>query len=276
MSRWKIGAVSYLNTKPLVYGLEDYGSDLELQFDLPSRLADRLATGQLDVALIPVIEAISNPTCTVVSDACIACRGPVWSVKLYSRVPAVNIESLALDEGSRTSVALVRIILKQQFSVEPDCTTLPIHQPWRDSKSDAVLVIGDRAMKSLADIDEVAGSSDFCFEWDLGDYWYRWTELPFVFAVWAAAAPVDCQYVDAILSEARNRGIANVEQICQTATIDYGISVAACRNYLTQNLHFRLGQREKMGLNLFFEFAKQQSLIQNDSSLQFHDFQTTG
>ena len=145
MSNFRIGAVSYLNTKPLVFGLEHRSDDFQLVYDLPSRLADRLATGELDVALIPVIEAISNPTYTVVSDACIACRGPVLSVKLFGRVAPAKVRTVALDEGSRTSAALTAVILKQQFSVEPEFENLPISRPWRDSKSDAVLVIGDRA-----------------------------------------------------------------------------------------------------------------------------------
>src|ERR1700733_15959753 len=104
VARLRVGAVTYLNTKPLVYRLEQFAPHVELVFDLPSRLADQLAAGQLDVALIPSIEFFQNPHYTIVSDACIACRGPVRSVKLFSRVPPQNIQSLALDEGSRTSV----------------------------------------------------------------------------------------------------------------------------------------------------------------------------
>src|SRR5689334_10050564 len=112
-TRLKVGAVSYLNTKPLVYGLPAETDDFELVFDLPSRLADRLSRGELDVALIPSIEFFQNPAYTIVSDACIGCRGPVFSVKLFSRVPVSEIKTLALDEGSRTSVALVQILLRE-------------------------------------------------------------------------------------------------------------------------------------------------------------------
>src|SRR2546423_269936 len=103
----RIGAVSYLNTKPLVYRLAERLPQAEIVYNLPSRLADRLASGQLDVALIPSVEFFQNANYSIVSDACIGCRGPVWSVKLFSRVPAAEIRTLALDEGSRTSVALV-------------------------------------------------------------------------------------------------------------------------------------------------------------------------
>src|SRR4029453_14916808 len=115
----RIGAVSYLNTKPLIYGLGQLAPQHELLLDLPSRLADDLAAGRLDVALIPSVEFFQNPDYTIISDARIACRGPVHSVKLFSRVPVRSIESLALDEGSRTSVALVQILLREQFGIVP-------------------------------------------------------------------------------------------------------------------------------------------------------------
>src|SRR5688572_30413701 len=114
IGRIRIGAVEYLNTKPLVYNLTQIAPQAEVVFDLPSRLADRLAAEELDVALIPSIEFFQDPAYRVVSDACIACRGPVLSVKLFSRVPAERIRSLALDEGSRTSAALVQILLKEK------------------------------------------------------------------------------------------------------------------------------------------------------------------
>src|SRR6188768_2971938 len=108
----RVGAVSYLNTKPLIYGLERLAPQAELVLDVPSRLAIDLAAGELDVALIPSIEFLREPAYAIVSDACIGCRGPVLSVKLFSRGPAAEIRTLALDEGSRTSVALVRILLR--------------------------------------------------------------------------------------------------------------------------------------------------------------------
>src|SRR5690242_1972229 len=100
VSRLRIGAVNYLNTKPLVYRLQRLSPQAEVIFDLPSRLADGLAAGRFDVALIPSIEFFQDPNYRIVSDACIGCRGPVMSVKLFSRVPAGEISSLALDEGS--------------------------------------------------------------------------------------------------------------------------------------------------------------------------------
>src|SRR6266581_3337985 len=105
-AKLRVGAVNYLNTKPLVYRLERLAPRVDVIFDLPSRLADGLADGRFDVALIPSIEFFHDLGYRIVSNACIGCRGPVLSVKLFSRVPADRIRTLALDEGSRTSAAL--------------------------------------------------------------------------------------------------------------------------------------------------------------------------
>lgn len=264
----KIGAVSYLNTKPLVEGMAGKSDQFDLEFDLPSRLADRLAAGDLDVALIPVVEAATNPDYSIVSDACIACHGPVWSVKLLSRVSPENIKTLALDEGSRTSCALTRVLLEQKFSVRAESRPLAIRDDWRTSNTDAVLIIGDRAMKA-----EDAG---FPFSIDLGEAWNRWTGRPFVFAVWAARPGADLDRLDKILSAARDSGLKNVTAIAAEHAPLYDLSYEECLSYLCRNLHFNLGDDEKSGLELFFQYASNLSIIPQPQQLQFHDCPTAG
>ena len=171
--RVRVGAVTYLNARPLIVALAEVDPRLEIVIDLPSRLADALAAGRLDVAMIPSIEYARHPGFSIVSDACIACDGPVRSVKLYGRVPVEDIHTLALDEGSRTSAALARILLKERFGVTPRLLPLPIGAALDDAPADAVLLIGDRGMAP-------AGGA-FEFVWDLGEEWSRWTGLPFVF-----------------------------------------------------------------------------------------------
>ncbi len=269
MGRPKIGAVSYLNTKPLVAGLDcktTSANNFELIFDLPSRLADRLVSGDLDVALIPVIEAIAHPEYTIVSDACIACRGPVWSVKLLSRVPAEQIKTLSLDEGSRTSCALTRILLDFKFNVRPECRSLSIEDDWRATDSDAVLIIGDRAMKTDA--------AEFPFVWDLGETWHQWTGKPFVFAVWAARSGCDLDLLTNLLSSARDRGLDQISEIAAEQAPCYNLSHQECLKYLRDNLHFALGAEEKSGMDLYFQYAAKLSLIPESLRLQFHDCQT--
>ena len=255
----RIGAVSYLNTKPLVYRLVELAPQHELIFDLPSRLADRLAAGELDVGLIPSIEYFQNPGYTIISDACIGCRGPVRSVKLLSRVPLESIHTLALDEGSRTSVALVQILLKERFGLSPRLVPFPIDVSPESIAADALLMIGDRAMHPP--------TGEYVAQWDLGDVWCRWSELPFVFAMWVARQePALCRQrplwrsmlgeLATILSTARDFGVANVEQIARDEHARYGLAYDDCLTYLRDHLHFTLGPRELAGLKLFEKHAQ--------------------
>src|SRR5229473_2011419 len=118
----RIGAVNYLNTKPLICDLEELAPDIELLLDVPSRLADLLAEGRLDVALIPVIEYFRAGSYSIVPNIAIASRGPVLSVTLFSRVPWANIRRVALDAGSRSSAALAQILLRRRYGVQPELT----------------------------------------------------------------------------------------------------------------------------------------------------------
>jgi chorismate dehydratase len=252
-TKTRVGAVSYLNTKPLIFRLTELAPSVELVLDLPSRLADGLAQGSLDVGLIPSIEYFQDPAYTIVSDACIACRGPVMSVKLFSRVPAEGIRTLALDEGSRTSAVLTRILLKERFDIEPQLRPLPIGASVSDDDSDAVLVIGDRAMHSPG--------GPFAEVWDLGDEWCRWTGLPFVFAMWVARPGFDVGDLAASLSAARDLGVANIEAIAAEEAFPLGLSRPQCVSYLRDNLHFYLGDQERRGLDLFQSLAQKLDLV---------------
>ncbi len=242
----RVGAVNYLNTKPLIYDLERLAPQAELVLDLPSRLADDLAARPARRGADPVDRVLSAiRRYTIVSDACIACRGPVLSVKLFSRGPIESIRTLALDEGSRTSVALVRILLNERFGVRPQLEPLPVGASLDDADADAVLLIGDRAMHSPAGRFEVV--------WDLGDEWCRWAELPFVFAMWVARAGAELDGLDAALARSPRRGRgASWTRLPQREAAPLGLTRPQCLSYLRDNLHFYLGPREQRGLELFY------------------------
>jgi chorismate dehydratase len=252
-NKLRVGAVNYLNTKPLVFELSRLASEAEIIFALPSRLADDLAAGRLDVALIPSVEYFQNPEYRIVSDACIACRGPVLSVKLFSRVPIDRIRSLALDEGSRTSAALVKILLRERYGLAPELARLPIGATIADTDADAVLLIGDRAIHSPP--------GAFAEVWDLGDEWCRWAELPFVFAMWTARSDIELGGLDAALSEARDRGVTHLEEIAAAEAAPLGLTSPQCLSYLRDNLYFYLGPRERRGLELFRSHASRLGLV---------------
>ena len=257
-SKIRVGAVSYLNTKPLVYRFEELAPEAELVLDVPSRLADDLATGRLDVALIPSIEFFRDSSYAIVSDACIACRGPVLSVKLFARAPIEKIRTLALDEGSRTSAVLVRILLEKRFDIRPQVEPLPADAGLNDTQADAVLLIGDRAIQSPG--------GRFAAVWDLGDEWCRWAQLPFVFAMWVARADRDLGNVESALGHARDEGLAHLEAIAEAEAPSLGLTRPECLAYLRDCLHFRLGRRERKGLALYRQLASELGFLPADAS----------
>jgi chorismate dehydratase len=263
---FRVGAVAYLNSKPLIEGFPQLLPEAELSLDYPSRLAEDLEAGLLDVALVPSIEVLRHAEYEIISDACVATRGPVMSVKLYSRVPFGEIHSLSLDAGSRTSVALARIMLEQRFGVIPRLEPLPFERSLSSAQTDAILLIGDRAMH--------APDEPFAATWDLGEEWLRWTGLPFVFAVWAAKSDKELGPVEGALCRARDLGIERAAEIARREAPHLEISEATAYHYLTQNLHFRLGPAERSGLRLFSKLSSRLGLAPEGADLVFRDCAT--
>ena len=193
-----------------------------------------------------------QPGLRIASDAVIACDGPVRSVKLYGRVPIERVETLALDEGSRTSAALAQILLRERFGLKPCLLPLPLESKPADCPADAVVVIGDRGM--------LAPDEDLAFAWDLGEEWSRWTGLPFVFALWAARPHVQEARIDRALAAARDEGLTRLPEIARLASPEVGIPEAECLSYLRDNLEFHLGPRQQEGLERFYQLAKRHGL----------------
>ena len=191
----RLGAVSYLNAKPLYFGLCDIAPYVRLTMDVPSQLAEQLAAGELDVALIPSVEYLrgADRGYEIIPGLAIAARGPVRSVKLFGRVPWDKVDRLALDAGSRTSQVLAQIWLDAAHVVRPSrVEELPLGVSALESTADAVLVIGDRAMR--------VPHEPFHEVVDLAEAWHRLTGLPFVFAFWVARGGVDLGELPAALA----------------------------------------------------------------------------
>jgi chorismate dehydratase len=259
----RVGAVNYLNTKPLIHDLETLAPEAELILDFPSRLADQLANGQLDVALIPVIEYFRGGSYTIVPDIAIASRGPVLSVTLFSRVPWAGIRRVALDEGSRTSAALTQVLLRKRHGVRPEVVALPVDRSAEDADTDAVLLIGDRAMHACL--------PGFAHAFDLGQEWYDWTGLPFVYAVWAVRAGADLGPVAQALAEAKRRGCADIGRIAHHEAPKLGLDAGFCRRYLQSIIHFDLGPREQAGLHHYYMLASELGLARRGVNLAFYE-----
>jgi chorismate dehydratase len=261
----RVGAVSYLNAKPLYYELCDYAPNVCLSMDVPSRLAEQLALGELDVALIPSVEYLRGTSLgyEIIPGFAIAARGPVHSVKLFTRVPWEGIERLALDAGSRTSQVLARIWLDERHGVRPaKVEELPLGVSALESTADAVLVIGDRAMR--------VPREPFHDVVDLSEAWHALTGLPFVFALWVARGGVDLGNVPDALAQSRAMGLANAASLALSHGLRLGLDFATCYDYLTRILSYDLGEPEIAGLKRFAAMAARLGLAPEGVSLVFH------
>ena len=257
----RVGAVRYLNSRPLIEGLDRDPHRLRLTLDHPSALADGLRRGDYDAALVPSVAALSTPGAVILPDACVAARGPVRSVKVFFREPPGDVRTLALDAGSRTSAALCRLLLAERFGVTPTTEPLPVAPAATPdaaaaslarTAADAVLLIGDRAMH-----DPPGG---FAAVWDLGAEWHDWTGLPFVFAVWAGRRG-HCEYLADDFAAARDAGVAAVDRLAAEHGPPLGLSAADAAGYRRRNLHFTLGPAERAGLALFAELCGRCGLL---------------
>ncbi len=258
----RIGAVNYLNTKPLIHDLAALAPQAELILEVPSRLADMLERDELEVGLIPVIEYFRAGTYRIVPNISIASAGPVLSVTLFSRTPWTNIRRLALDEGSRTSAALAQVILRCRYKLRPEIMSLPMNQNAEDADADAVLLIGDRAMHACL--------PGFAHAYDLGQEWHDWTGLPFVYAFWAVRSGVDLGEVAEALVEAKKRGCAQVGPIAAREAPRLGLDAGFCRRYLNHIIRFDFGPREQEGLCRFYALACELGLARPDVELEFY------
>jgi chorismate dehydratase len=258
----RIGAVNYLNTKPLIYELESLAEGAELILDYPSRLADDLQSGRLDVALIPIIEYFRGGDYTLVPDIAIASDGPVLSVTLFSRVPWMEIRRVALDQGSRTSAALTQVLLRKRYGVHPEVCPLPLEQAAEDADADAVLLIGDRAMRACL--------PGFRYAFDLGQEWHDWTGLPFVYAAWAVRPRVDLGPVAEALVRAKERGCANIGPVAAREAPQLGLDAGFCRRYLANIIHFDLGPRALAGLHHYYMLASELGLARRGVHVRFY------
>src|SRR5713226_719368 len=258
----RVGAVNYLNTKPLIHDFEALAPDAALSLAVPSLLADQLAAGDLDVALIPAIEYFRHGGYSIVPDIAIASRGPVLSVTLFSRVPWPKIRRVALDEGSRTSAALAQILCSKRYGIHPERVQLPMDHDAENVDTDAVLLIGDRAMRACL--------PGFAHAYDLGQEWHEWTGLPFVYAFWAVRSGVELGDVETALLESKNLGIVHVGAIAHREAPLLGLDAGFCRRYLTNIIHFDLGPREQAGLHHFYMLACELGLARKGVNLEYY------
>ena len=295
-SRVRLGAVGYLNARPLVYGLEE-SPRFTLRFDVPSRCAALLHEGAIDVGLIPSIEYLRGPAnrlrqgyggppklhakteagpyhhgkspddegYRIVPGLAIASHGPVASVALYTTRPIRDVRSIALDTSSRTSVALVRVLCARVFKIQPSIEMRGPDLALMLERCDAALIIGDTAL-----ILGAHAGPDGVDKLDLGQIWREATGLPFVYAFWAGRPGVlDADDVRT-LQEARDAGIQHPEELAREYFGGAPGRQALGARYLRDNIKYQFGDAERAGLELFYRYAAEIGLVERVDALRFY------
>ena len=242
----RLGVVSFLNSRPLIEGLAD-DPRVSLMFDVPSRLADRLTAGEVDVALVPIVDVLrSAGALQVVSDACIGCDGETMTVRVFSQVPPHRIETLWVDGDSHTSIALATVLWRELFAQAISLRPFDARRQ-KAVECDSVLLIGDKVVRSRF--------NGFAYEVDLGGAWRSMTGLPFVFAVWAARSGALSEgattAVGELLSAARDRGVERGREIAERDGPPRWWPADLAVRYLTHSLRYRLDERYVEGADRF-------------------------
>lgn len=241
MRKIKVTAVSYLNTKPLLFGIvkSAIAGRIDLQLDIPSVCADKLQNGQADLGLVPVavLPKLSAPH--IISDYCIGSEGAVKTVCIFGDCPIEEMEAIYLDFHSRTSVALTKVLLREHWQLSP--RLIPAQRGYEEKISGKTggLVIGDRAI----------GLEDrHPYVYDLGEAWEGFTGLPFVFAAWVSNRPLDPEFLQAF-NAAMAQGIAEIPQlmyILPTPGHHFDLNT-----YFTRHISYDLDDAKRKALQIF-------------------------
>jgi chorismate dehydratase len=244
MQHYKVTAVSYLNTKPFIYGLEnsDVAQQMELSQDFPAICAEKLLNGEADIALVPVAVIPQLSTPHIVSDYCIGAIGPVKTVCLFSEVPIEDITDIYLDYQSRTSVALLRVLCKEYWKVKPGMVKAYPGYTSEICGTVAGVVIGDRAISFL---------DKFPYVYDLAEIWQKFTGLPFVFAAWVAPFNIDEDFLKSF-NEALKLGLDHRQQIGDRHAF-FNNNMFDSVKYLTNSISYPLDTEKRKGMQLFLE-----------------------
>ena len=259
----RLGAVAYLNARPLVYGLDRQTDRFSIRFDVPSKCAALLHDGSVDLGLIPSIEYVQRSDYHIVPDVAITSSGPVASVAVFADRPIGAVRSIAVDNSSRASVALLRILCAQWFDIEPKFVTLPPDISSMLKRCDAALLIGDPAL--FTDHDALGIEKI-----DLGEEWTAMTNLPFVWAFWAGRPGVVSAEDVAALQAARDAGVAASDAIAREFCREDEDQAEIGAGYLRDHVGFVLDDAGRAGLRKFLAAAKELRVIQTNPVVKFY------
>jgi chorismate dehydratase len=263
MTAVRIGAVTYLNARPLVFGLEK-DSSFEIRYDIPSECAQLLHAHAIDVGLIPSIEYLRGPRpYSIVPGPAVTSRGPVASVAIYTRRETRDIRTIAMDTSSRTSVVLATILLRRRFGVMPEPIPMAPDLDAMLATADAALIIGDAALF----LDHHASGAR---KIDLGQEWWEMTGLPFVYACWVGWPQAISPRAAEALQRARDEGVARAGEVAAAYYPADPARQAVAIQYLRNNIRYVLGGAELEGLTTFYRYADELGLAAYDGTTRFY------
>lgn len=263
MPQVRIGAVGYLNARPLTWALDHDPSRWRVRYDVPSVCAALLHAGDVDLGLIPSIEYLHSTDYLFVPGVGIGSHGAIASVALYTRKPIEDIRHIALDSSSRTSVALIQVLCRYRFHISPEFVPYGPDLAAMTTSCDAGLLIGDPAFD--ADHERLG-----LRKIDLGEAWTQMTGLPFIYAAWTGRADAVDQSVVLALQQAQSEGVAAAEAIAAEYGAGDPARTARAAAYLRDNVKYGLGDQEAAGLQLFLEYAAEMGLGPRRRKLEFY------
>lgn len=245
----KVSAVSYLNTKPLLYGITHHPvmQDIDLVLEYPALIAKHLREDTVDIGLVPVAAIPTIPNAQILSDYGIGADGKVASVCIFSKVPITEIKRIYLDYQSRTSVRLAQVLLKHYWKQEVTLLEAPEDYIGMIEGSDAGVIIGDRALEQLP---------NFPYIYDLAEHWKTFTGLPFIFAAWVANKELP-ETFRVQFNEANALGLQHLDEVIG----ENPYPVYDLHTYYKENIRYVLDGEKKKGLELFLEYLKEPSIV---------------
>jgi chorismate dehydratase len=264
LPKLRVGIVNFLNSKPLAWGfLKGHHADLFApSYHPPALVARLLGQGNLDIGLIPSIEVQRIPNLRVLPDMCVAARHEVRSVLLVSRGPVEEIRRVALDQNSRTSATLVRILLRERYGLDPEYLHERPDPERMLGEADAALIIGDPALHVDRERYHII---------DLAAEWHELTGLPFVFAVWAVRPEVEIPDLPFYFKSSLRYGLSSLDTLVRESAAELDLDTSEVRSYLTENLSFFLRREEIEGLEEFYRRAHAHGLILEPKPLELWD-----
>ena len=290
MSKLRISIVEYLNTAPLVWGFTDgpLQGRYDLSFTVPSQCAEALRRGDVDVAIIPAIEYQRIDNVVALPGMAVAARGEVQSILVVAKKPIEMAKRIALDSSSRSSAALVRILAREHWRIQPEFVEAVPDPAAMLSSADAALVIGDPALRIAVKMEQLSGkmpsNGDCCkgdpkdmpvpgcetlFVYDVAYQWHEMTGKPCVLAIWVGRRDAITPEVIADFEASKQYGMERIPEIAEAASMKLDLPEQALERYLSHHIHFGLEPEYVEGLELYFQKAADAGLIPRNKPLEF-------